>query len=94
MTSDQFVAFVERKLTDNGAHKVVPDASAMVEAYAAFRREQIAHPVFERYLARLAQRAVAVPADLEARVHAYLGEHPEEAWDNAVRSIAAKEITQ
>jgi hypothetical protein len=38
MTSDQFVEFVERKLTKHGAAKVVPSAETLAGAYAAFRR--------------------------------------------------------
>ena len=38
MTSDQFVAFVERKLTEHRAAKVVPSAETLAETYAAFKR--------------------------------------------------------
>jgi hypothetical protein len=88
MTSDQFVAFVERKLAEAGAHKVVPDVATMAEAYAAFKRENFARPVVDRWLQRRARRPVAVPADLEARVRAYLAEHPAKTWDSAEREIA------
>ena len=42
MTSDQFVAFVERKLTEHGAAKVVPSAETLAETYAAFKRGAMA----------------------------------------------------
>ena len=88
MTSDQFVAFVERKLTENGARKIVPNKVTLDQTLAAFAREKIAGPVVERYLARLQRVAIATPADLEARVRAHLAEHPAETWDAAVRQIA------
>jgi hypothetical protein len=88
MASDQLVAFVERKLTEAGAQKLIPNAPLHREAYAAFKREKIARAVVERYLARLERRSVAVPADLEARVRVHLAKHPADAWDEAVRRIA------
>ena len=91
MTSDQFVGFIVRKLTEAAAMKVVPDAATMAEAYAAFKRENFARPVVERWLLRLARRPVVVPADLEARVRAYLTEHSAETWDDAVCRIAEEE---
>jgi hypothetical protein len=91
MTSDQFVAFVERKLAEAGALKVVPKAAIMAEAYIAFRRENVARPVVERWLQRRARRPVSVPVGLEALVRKYLAEHPAETWDAAVRVIADEE---
>jgi hypothetical protein len=93
MTSDQFVAFVERKLTEAGARKVVPDGATMAETYTAFKREEFARPVVERWFQRHARRPVAVPPDLEARVRAYLAEHLAETWDMAVRKIAEEEVS-
>ena len=91
MTSDQLVAFVERKLIAAGARKVVPVKATLVEAYGAFRREAKARPVVEAELERLARIAIETPSDLEARVKQYLTEHPAETWDDAVRQIAEEE---
>jgi hypothetical protein len=91
MTSDQFVGFVERKLAEAGARKVVPDAATTAEAYAAFRREKLARREVEQRLQRFGRRPVAVPADLEACIRAYLAEHPTETWDMAVRKVAEEE---
>jgi DNA topoisomerase VI subunit B len=91
MTSDQFVAFVERKLLAAGARKVVPDTATMAEAYVAFKRENFDRPAVEQWLQRRARRPVSVPADLEALVRKYLAEHPAETWDAAVREIADEE---
>ena len=91
MTSDVFVAFVERKLIDAGARKVVPAPTLMIEAYHAFAHERLAQPVIERWLARLGGRSVAVPGNLEAVVGAFLAEHPAATWDAALRQIAGLE---
>ena len=91
LTSDQFVAFVERKLNAAGARKVVPDGETMTAAFTAFKRDVIARPVIERWLERHARCAVVVPADLEVRVRAYLAKHPAQPWESAVRSIAGTE---
>jgi hypothetical protein len=91
MTSDVFVAFVERKLIEAGARKVIPAATLMIEAYSAFVRERLAQPVIERWLMRLGGRNVAVPGNLEAQVRAFLAEHPAATWDAALRQIAGLE---
>ena len=88
MTSDQLVAFVERKLIAAGARKVVPVKATLAEAYGAFRREANARPVVEAEFERLARIAIKAPSDLEARVKQYLTEHPAETWDDAVRQFA------
>jgi hypothetical protein len=91
MTSDVLVAFVERKLIEAEARKVVPAPTLMTEAYRAFVRERLAQPVIERWLARLRGRSVAVPGSLEAEVRTFLAEHPAATWDAALRQIAGLE---
>jgi hypothetical protein len=91
MTSDVFVAFVERKLIAAGARKVVPAATLMIEAYRALVRERLAQPIIERWLVRLESRRVAVPGNLEAQVRTFLAEHPAATWDVALRQIAGLE---
>ena len=39
MTSRQFVAFVERKLTANGVRKIVPTNADLIASYQVFARE-------------------------------------------------------
>jgi hypothetical protein len=93
MSSGQLVALIEDGLPRHGVTKIVPDSATLGRAFAGFARERIARPIVERWLVRLGQRVVALPADLEARVRAYLAEHPEEPWDIAVRKIAEEEVT-
>jgi hypothetical protein len=91
MTSDQLVAFVERKLIAAGARKIVPVKATLAEAYRVFRREARARPVVKAELERLAPVAIETPSHLEARVKHYLTEHPAETWDDAVRQIAEED---
>jgi hypothetical protein len=87
MTSDVFVAFVERKLSEHGVAKVVPAPSTLAEAFTAFRRGAAAQAALKAEMARLNAEPVEVPADLEKRVRDHLAENPEETWDAALRAI-------
>jgi hypothetical protein len=78
LSSGQLVALIAEGLRRHGVTKVVPEAPIIAEAFAAFTREKIARPVVERYFARLQRIQIEPPADLEARVRAYLAEHPAE----------------
>jgi hypothetical protein len=90
MPSDQFVAFVERKLTENGVAKVIPPADALANTFAVFKRGAMAEKALKAELARLNAQPVKTPANLEKRVKAYLAKNPADTWDNAVRSIAER----
>jgi hypothetical protein len=91
MTSVQFIDFVERKLRDVGAKKVVPDEKMLQAVYAAFVREKMAAPKVEAVLKRIASQPVSVPADLVMLLDERIGKHPAEAWDEAVRKIVTGE---
>jgi len=88
MTSDQFVAFVEDKLTEAGIAKVVPPKDQLAEAYRLFARRKEIEEAVENAIAELDDEEIAAPHDLETRVHAYLAEHPDEPWEDAVRHAA------
>jgi DNA topoisomerase VI subunit B len=87
MTSDQFIAFVERKLEEHGVAKVVPNTDLLAETYTAFRRSALATSALRAELARLNASLVDVPTDLERQVRAYLADQPAAAWDDAVLAI-------
>jgi hypothetical protein len=88
MPSDEFVAFVERKLIQAGIAKVVPPKDQLAEAYRLFARSQLIEEAVEEAIAELDDEEIAAPDDIEARVRAYLAEHPDEPWKNAVRDAA------
>jgi Protein of unknown function C-terminus (DUF2399) len=86
MTSDQFIAWLEDKLTKAGVTKVVPDQKTLG---AAWQRAQL--------LARIAEAAAEfqqnpdykpAPKSLERKVRAMLKTEPELSWDAALARIA------
>jgi hypothetical protein len=87
LPSDQFVAFVERKLTTHGVAKVIPSADTLGKTFATFKRGAMAEKALKTELARLNAKTVRAPANLEAKVSAYLAEHREQTWDKAVHEI-------
>jgi DNA topoisomerase VI subunit B len=87
-TPAEFIAFVERKLIDAGAQKVVPSDALIAETYAAFVRERALREAFERTRAAQGELPVAVPADLVGRVRAALAERPDVPWETLVRRDA------
>ncbi len=91
MASDVFVSFVERKLVDAGAKKVVPGATLMAEAYRALTRAAQAEAAFAAEIERINGEAVAIPDDLERRVNEALAANPATTWDAALRLIAEGE---
>ena len=67
MSSDVFVAFVERKLNEHGVAKVVPPPSTLAETFTAFKRGAAAQAALKAEMARLNAEPVDVPSDLDAQ---------------------------
>jgi uncharacterized membrane protein len=94
MTSDQFVEWIERKLSQHGAGKVVPDA-VVLEAKA---REAIAADIVQQRAAEVeaaawaAAGSVQLPPDLISRVRAVLATYPSLSWEEAVERVMAPTI--
>jgi hypothetical protein len=90
MTSDQIVAFVERKLEQHGVKKVIPDDEDLARAYRLFARSQEVEQIIKRDLKQLnGKDAVDVPSDIKDRVSQYLAQHPGTRWDAAVQRLVA-----
>lgn len=101
MTPAQLIDFIERKLSDHGVRKVVPDQQSLAAVYrdAVFkgRLERELAPLRSEMLGRLeafaadqrinADLDIAAPA-LAADVTAYLSQHSEKTWIDAVAAIA------
>jgi hypothetical protein len=88
MTSDQFVAFVERKLTEAGIAKIVPPNDQLDKAYRLFARSKLVEEAVEKFIEEMPDDTIAVPDDLDARVRDYLDQNPESPWEAAVRHVA------
>jgi hypothetical protein len=88
MTSDQFVAFVERKFTEAGIAKIVPPKDQLDKAYRVFARSERIRTIVEEAIAADAGAEIAVPDDLEAQVRDFLAENPEVPSEDGVRHAA------
>jgi DNA topoisomerase VI subunit A len=93
LTSDQLVAFVERKLAKHGVKKLVPKAELLGVAYRLFVRSKRVEEIIVKTIAGIENQDVDAPANLGARVAAHLKEHPELRWDQAVAAIAEERET-
>jgi hypothetical protein len=87
MTSDQFIEFVEDKLTKAGVTKTVPPEDRLAEVYRLFTRSREIEKVVEEAMAARADVEVTAPDDLEAKVQEHLEDSPEIPWEDAVRRI-------
>ena len=90
MSSRQFIDHLEAKLKEHGVKKTVPSADQLSNAYRLFVRGAKARRVAEEALRNSEHDPVDVPADLDEQVRAYLAEHPEEPWDDAVEAICRR----
>jgi hypothetical protein len=93
MTSPQFVAFVERKLRDNGVAKIVPDQVLLAKVYAGIERGRRLKEAFLE-LDEVAMEDFKPPEDLEKRVNEALENSPHIRWDAAIEAIAAVDAAQ
>jgi hypothetical protein len=89
MSSDQLVAFVERKLIEHGVEKVVPDDELLTDAYRLAARNREVEKIVRRALRKLKATDAAPPSDLAAQVRDYLKRHLRARWDEAVNEIEA-----
>jgi hypothetical protein len=86
MTSPQFIAFVERKLKENGIGKIVPDQDLLAKVYAGVERGRRLEEAVEE-LDEVDMEDFKPPEDLEKRVKAELKKHPHMRWDAAIEAI-------
>jgi DNA topoisomerase VI subunit B len=87
MTSDQLVAWLERKLDQHGVTKVVPDRGVLDEAYRHAVRLARLSARMQSLVDEIRDETIDVPADLAARVTSTIEGTPV-AWDAAIREIA------
>jgi hypothetical protein len=87
LTSDALIAMIERKLTDYGLKKVVPDDTLLAKAYRAFHASHELRKEFERLKDKHKPSGIAIPDDLDAQVRAVLEQHRDLRWDDAVQIV-------
>jgi hypothetical protein len=91
MTSPEIVAYVERKLTENGIRKVVPDRATL--ELAAKRAAMIAK--MQRAVHEVTRTAadISLPEDLEEQLRCLLDQSPQLPWDVALLDLMGGEIS-
>ena len=93
MTSDQFVDWLHRRLTEQGVEKVIPTPDILAKTYQLAKRTKAFNAELERLQETLQQEPIAIPDDLPARVSDTLRESPELSWDAAVWKIVEEDRT-
>lgn len=93
MTSDQFIDWIERKLTEAGVRKVVPPTATLDETYRTVvhqtRRQAVIDAAVAQALAGFVDAPVAPPADLRVRVAVALPLGIPTTWVDVVHEYAA-----
>jgi hypothetical protein len=92
LTSDELVALIERKLDENGITKVVPNDTALADAYRRMHRQAVVQAKIDELVEELDEDGIEIPDDLHDRVDALLQENAEKSWDDVVAEIASEAI--
>jgi hypothetical protein len=89
MSSDDLVAMIERKLTDYGLEKVIPDDELLAEAYQAFHHSNELRNVFEEAQGEYEdeEHAIDISKNLRGQVRAVLQKNNDLRWDEALQVV-------
>jgi hypothetical protein len=89
MPADMFVGFLERKLTEHGVRKMVPDSGTLERHARRVIEQRLAAEALRENRARLQAEAASaeLPADLDDRVRLLLEQEPGLPWDRAVAAV-------
>jgi hypothetical protein len=91
LTSDQLVAFIERKLAKHGIKKLIPKADLLRETYRLFINSHRVEEIVAETIKDIENENIATPSNLGARVASHLRRHPKSRWDQAVAAIAEED---
>ena len=81
LTSDQLVAFIERKLAEHGIKKLIPKTDLLRDAYRLFINSKRVEEIVAEVIDDIESENITVPANLSTRVAAHLRQHPKLRWD-------------
>jgi hypothetical protein len=92
-TSNQLVAFIERKLEELGVKKVIPDDATLAAAYRRAAEQGAIQKMIDEAMASFREKltTVDVPEDLGAQIEAKLADQPARSWDSVLRDIVERE---
>ena len=85
MTSEQLIAFIERKLTEHGIKKIVPPKEVLDKAYRLFERGQRLEGTFGKMAIDLETADAPAPHDIESQVIEIMKWRPTLRWDEALK---------
>jgi hypothetical protein len=90
MTSPQFVAFVERKLLENGVAKIVPDEDLLADLYISIAKGRRIEKAIAALNDQIDANDCKPPRNLEQCVRKVLENNPAMRWDAAIAEIAKR----
>lgn len=86
--SEEFIAFIERKLTEHGVKKIVPGKTILTNTYRTFAQGREAEKIIRRELKKLnGSVRITVPPNLMEQVQEYLIRNPTKRWDQAIAAL-------
>jgi hypothetical protein len=88
MTSEQFIVWLERKLTEAGIEKLIPENEILMAAYRRAVFLQRMQEAEEKLRKQIIEQSIEVPESLTSMVQDELEDSPESAWDEVVWRIA------
>jgi hypothetical protein len=91
MRSDQFIAWLEGKLTDAGVQKVIPDRPTLEKAYRRAVQHRRAQEAIDEALASIDENEeIPIPGNLDARIQEIL-DGSAKAWDQVLWDLVTDE---
>ncbi len=95
MTSGTFISFLERKLTEHGVEKVVPDEATLKHHARRMVEQQLIEDLLTKVQDEVREQAakIELPVDLNEQVRDLLQHNSAMAWDEAVAAIVRREAT-
>jgi hypothetical protein len=88
-TSDQFIGWLEAKLDEHGAEKVIPDAETLALQYRRSLARHAVNKKIDKIQASVRAEAAqaAIPGELDAFVRDLLANDSSMSWDDAITQI-------
>ena len=89
MTSDQFIEWLERKLTEHGVKKVIPNQEILESAYrrAVFLKKLEEWVYTFRTAERKRAEKIEAPNNLSARIEEAFAKRTSTSWDEVIWNL-------
>lgn len=88
MTSDELIAWLERKFYEHGISKLIPDDDILDKAYQRAVYQKRVNEETERIRQQIKSEKVVIPSDLKRQVADKVLDDPELSWDEAIWELA------